>query len=165
MGRDAAKLNMDRFIQWLFAFYCAIALVTLLFVLFVKNNVKESSSSPLIFVSVSRSQEWKSGFASYYDYDLSGPDQRCLTDDCYSRYNATTASREFPRGTMILVRNPKNQKEVVVKVNDYGPAECPRSEPDCYLKGRALDLSSYAFKQLTALSKGVLWVEYKVIEG
>lgn len=55
-------------------------------------------------------------------------------------------------GTLLLVKNPANGKEVVVKVIDRGP----------YVKGRIIDLSIRAARELGILSQGVAVVEVSV---
>jgi rare lipoprotein A len=52
-------------------------------------------------------------------------------------------------GTLLKVKNPANGKEVVVKVIDRGP----------YVKGRIIDLSIRAARELGILSQGVAVVE------
>ena len=52
-------------------------------------------------------------------------------------------------GTLLKVKNPVNGKEVVVKVIDRGP----------YAKGRIIDLSIRAARELGILSQGVAVVE------
>lgn len=55
-------------------------------------------------------------------------------------------------GTLLKVKNPVNGKEVVVKVIDRGP----------YAKGRIIDLSIRAARELGILSQGVAVVEVSV---
>jgi len=55
-------------------------------------------------------------------------------------------------GTLLKVKNPANGKEVVVKVIDRGP----------YAKGRVIDLSIRAARELGILSQGVAVVEVSV---
>lgn len=55
-------------------------------------------------------------------------------------------------GTLLKVKNPANGKEVVVKVIDRGP----------YVKGRIIDLSIRAARELGILSQGVAMVEVSV---
>lgn len=55
------------------------------------------------------------------------------------------ASTMFPKGTYLRVTNLENGKQVIVKVNDYGPT----------LPGRVIDLDAVAFKPLQPLSKGL----------
>lgn len=87
------------------------------------------------------------GVASWYDYSLDRKDQKCLSDDCYSMFNSTCASRDYPRGTILTVRY--KDKEVKCRVNDYGPADLSRE----------IDLSSFAFSQLAPLKLGLINVE------
>lgn len=55
-------------------------------------------------------------------------------------------------GTLLKVKNPANGKEVVVKVIDRGP----------YAKGRIIDFSIRAARELGILSQGVAVVEVSV---
>jgi rare lipoprotein A len=87
------------------------------------------------------------GIGSYYDYDLQRSDQKCRSNSCYSMSNLTCASRDFDRGTMLKVTNLDNGKEVVCRVNDYGPE---------LSTGRILDLSSYSFSQISELKLGLV---------
>jgi hypothetical protein len=73
------------------------------------------------------------GTASWYAY------KKC---DC-------AASPDYPKGTKLLVRNLDNGKELIVKVNDYGPDRA--IHPD-----RVIDLDKTAFKKLGKLSQGLL---------
>lgn len=83
------------------------------------------------------------GEASWYDYGLEG-------EPNYSEYNATCASRDYPRGTMLRVLNLDTNEGVVCRVNDYGPEKWT---------GRVIDLSSYAFSQIAELGRGLVDVE------
>lgn len=57
----------------------------------------------------------------------------------------TAAHRSLPFGTKLKVTNQKNGKTVVVRINDRGP----------FVRGRVLDLSRAAAKQLGFVSSGV----------
>lgn len=85
--------------------------------------------------------------ASWYNYPTKGGAQ--------SRTTATTASRDFPKGTMLEVC--AGDKCVELLVTDYGPRAA--AHPD-----RRLDLSSFAFSQLAPLSRGVIKVQYREIK-
>jgi len=89
--------------------------------------------------------EYYNGVASFYDYDLEADDQVCRHNNCYSMFNSTCASRDYPRETMLHVATVYDS--VICRVNDYGPKE---------ETGRIIDLSSYAFKKLSLLSVGLL---------
>ncbi len=57
----------------------------------------------------------------------------------------TAAHRSLPFGTKLKVTNQKNGASVVVRINDRGP----------FVKGRVLDLSKAAAKELGFVSSGV----------
>jgi rare lipoprotein A len=57
----------------------------------------------------------------------------------------TAAHRTLPFGTKLKVTNQKNGKSVIVRINDRGP----------FIKGRVIDLSKGAARQLGFISSGV----------
>jgi 3D (Asp-Asp-Asp) domain-containing protein len=61
----------------------------------------------------------------------------------------TAAHRTLPLGTRVLVRNLRNDRSVVVEINDRGP----------YIDGRDIDLSYGAAQALGMVSPGVVRVE------
>lgn len=87
------------------------------------------------------------GIASYYSKNLNG--RRVSDGSRYHRDSLTCAHRFYPFGTRLKVRNISNGKEVIVKVTDRGP----------YGRGRIIDLSWGAAKQLDFLGKGLTQVE------
>jgi len=92
------------------------------------------------------------GIASYYDYDLNRADQKCRSNDCYSMFNATCASRDYPRGTILRVSY--KDEYIDCRVNDYGPE---------LSTGRIIDLSSYSFGQIAPLKLGIIKVKIEKI--
>jgi rare lipoprotein A len=56
----------------------------------------------------------------------------------------TAAHRTLPFGTRLKVTNSKNGKSIVVRINDRGP----------FIKGRVLDLSKGAARQLGFVNSG-----------
>ena len=57
----------------------------------------------------------------------------------------TCAHRTYPFGTLLLVTNPANGNKVIVRVTDRGP----------YVKGRIIDLSLRAAKELGIYAQGI----------
>ena len=92
-------------------------------------------------------QEIQAGKASYYANKFHG--RRTSDGSIYHRDSMTCAHRTLPFGTLLKVRNVKNGKEVIVKVNDRGP----------FCQGRIVDLSYAAAKELGIISSGVASVE------
>ncbi|WP_103087651.1 septal ring lytic transglycosylase RlpA family protein [Agrobacterium bohemicum] len=65
----------------------------------------------------------------------------------------TAAHRSLRFGTKVKVTNANNGKAVVVRINDRGP----------FIKGRVLDLSKAAAKNIGMVSSGTAKVCYEVI--
>lgn len=83
------------------------------------------------------------GKASFYGNGFHG---RLTSDGSrYHKDSLTCAHRTLPFGTLLKVTNQKNGKEVVVRVTDRGP----------FVKGRVVDLSMAAAKELGMVSMGV----------
>ncbi|MEE1235699.1 MAG: septal ring lytic transglycosylase RlpA family protein [Bacteroidaceae bacterium] len=87
------------------------------------------------------------GKASYYSDKLHG---RTMSNGMpYHRDSMTCAHLKFPFGTMLKVKNPINDKEVIVTVTDRGP----------YSKRYIVDLSRAAAKELGLIHRGWAMVE------
>lgn len=65
----------------------------------------------------------------------------------------TAAHKTLPFNSRVKVTNPRNDKTVIVRINDRGP----------YVAGRCLDLSRAAFAQIGDLGQGVMTVTYEVL--
>jgi len=69
------------------------------------------------------------------------------------------ASPDYPKGSKLKVKDLDTGKEIIVKVNDYGPDR--KIFPD-----RVIDLDATAFKKLAKLSRGIIKrVEVLLIEN
>jgi len=86
----------------------------------------------------------QSGRASWYAFGLPAPDA------------LTCASRTFPRGTYLEVKDLYNNRTMVCLVNDYGPEAWT---------GRILDLSRGSFSQVDSLGRGTIPIEIRVASG
>lgn len=105
-------------------------------------------------IHVEKVEPQKISWASFYDYSLPG----ALN---YSETHATAASREYPRGTKLKITGVDTGESVIVKINDYGPESCEKSN-NYHGAGsagscveREIDLSSYAYKQICSIPKGL----------
>lgn len=107
--------------------------------------------------------------------DLVGHEEEVVAsyyDDCkVDKYNPCTrlssgeehrpdlpdnaASPVYPNGTILLLENPKNSVQLLVRVNNSGP----------YRKGRLLDVSRAAAEELGFKKKGVARIKLTVISG
>lgn len=94
-----------------------------------------------------QAEEVLTGKASFYGNKFHG--RKTSSGALYHRDSLTCAHKTLPFGTLLRVRNVKNGREVVVKVTDRGP----------FVKGRIVDLSLAAARELDMLSSGVANVE------
>lgn len=92
------------------------------------------------------------GKASYYSKRANGT--RTSSGVRLNNDSLVCAHKTHPFGTLLLVKNPANGKEVVVKVIDRGP----------HVRGRIIDLSHEAARRLGMISAGVAMVEVSVYE-
>jgi rare lipoprotein A len=90
------------------------------------------------------------GLASWYGSKFHG--RRTAMGEIYNMYAMTAAHPTLPLPSYVRVRNPKNNKEVVLRVNDRGP----------FHPGRIIDLSYTAALKLDLL-RGVGTVEVERI--
>ncbi|HEY2929619.1 septal ring lytic transglycosylase RlpA family protein [Piscinibacter sp.] len=86
------------------------------------------------------------GLASWYGKKFHG--RRTASGEPYDMYAMTAAHPTLPIPSYVRVRNPANEREVVVRVNDRGP----------FHSGRVIDLSYTAALKLGVL-RGVATVE------
>lgn len=92
------------------------------------------------------------GNASYYSSKLQG--RRVSDGSKYHPDSLTCAHRTAEFGTLFWVRNLKNGNSTVVKVTDRGP----------HGRGRIIDLSFRAAKELGMITDGITKVEITPID-
>lgn len=100
-----------------------------------------------LILSVTLSFAQKTGKASFYSSSLQG--RHTSDGGKYHPDSLTCAHLTYPFGTLLQVRNPKNDKIVIVKVTDRGP----------HARNRLIDLSYSAAKQLDIVRAGIASVE------
>ena len=83
------------------------------------------------------------GKATFYSRKLDGA--KTASGERLYNDSLVCAHRTHPFGTLLRVVNPDNGREVVVRVIDRGP----------YVRGRIIDLSQRAAKELGILQRGV----------
>lgn len=96
--------------------------------------------------------ETHQGKASWYGPGFQG--RRTASGERFNQRDFTAAHRTLPFGTKVQVTNLMNGKTVVVRINDRGP----------YGKGRIIDLSKAAAKEIDMIHKGVVPVEITVLD-
>ena len=87
------------------------------------------------------------GIASYYGKEFHG--RKTANGETFDMNAMTAAHRTLPFGTMVRVTNLANDKFVTVRINDRGP----------FIKGRIIDLSYGAAKEIDLLSVGQVRLE------
>lgn len=90
----------------------------------------------------------QSGIASWYGFGHQG--RLMANNRPFDCRKLTAASWFYPLGTKVIVRHKK--REVVVSISDRGPSK------DLVARGRIIDLSLAAFKQLDNPKLGLIAV-------
>ncbi|MFD2111251.1 septal ring lytic transglycosylase RlpA family protein [Thiorhodococcus fuscus] len=91
------------------------------------------------------------GIASYYHDSLNG--RRTASGQVYNKNRLSAAHKTLPLGSKVRVTDTRTGRSIVVKVNDRGP----------FVKGRIIDLSRKAARELGIVKRGVAKVELKVL--
>ena len=104
----------------------------------------------LLFFGFTALAQTQSGKASFYAMKFTG--RKTASGERLHHDSLTCAHRTYPFGTQLKVTNPANGKQVIVRVTDRGP----------YVKGRIIDLSVKAARELGIIAQGIapVIVEY-----
>jgi rare lipoprotein A len=108
------------------------------------------SGDVALYDPVPRSIE--TGKASYYGGRWIG--RLTANGERYHSGDLTAAHKHLPFNTMVRVTNLRNGKSVIVRINNRGP----------YAKGRILDLSVVAARQLDMMGDGIIPVKAEVLK-
>lgn len=109
------------------------------------------SSERDIWLKRAQKSEALTGKASWYGKDFHN--KKTASGLAYDMYTFTAAHRTLPIGTVVKVTEQKNGKSVMVCVTDRGP----------FIKGRIIDVSYAAARQLGLDKRGVGAVELEVV--
>lgn len=95
---------------------------------------------------------YEKGKASYYSNYFNG--RLTANGEIFSNSKIYTAAhKSLPFGTKVKVTNLKNNKSIVVRINDRGP----------YVKGRVIDLTKAGAKKLDMVKSGVAPVKLEIV--
>lgn len=97
-------------------------------------------------LDLSRSQI---GIASWYSRADEHINDRTANGEVFDDRSMTCATWDYPFGEKLLVINALNGRWVVCRVNDRGPAK---------RLGREIDLTKSAFKKISDLKRGLIYV-------
>ncbi len=90
--------------------------------------------------------------ASWYGPGFHG--RKTANGEVYNQNSFTAAHKSLKFGTLLKITNLKNNKSVVIRINDRGP----------YIHGRDLDLSKAAASELGMVRKGVARLKVEEIK-
>ncbi|MGV6474661.1 septal ring lytic transglycosylase RlpA family protein [Azotobacter vinelandii] len=93
------------------------------------------------------------GMASYYASHHHG--KRTASGEPVDRNTLTAAHRTLPLGSRVRVTSLSTRRSVVVRINDRGP----------HTRGRIIDLSYKAARQLEILHAGVALVRLELLDN
>ncbi len=118
------------------------------------NNSGNSSSKQ---TSDSKNSNLKIGYmfkgkASFYADKYDG--RKTASGEVFNQKDLTAAHKTLAFGTKCKVTNLKNNKSVIVRINDRGP----------FVKNRVIDLSYAAAKEIDMIGDGVVEVEVVILE-
>lgn len=94
---------------------------------------------------------YQSGIASYYADKFHGRLTSC--GEVYDHSKMTAAHPKLPFGTLVRVVRKSTGESVVVRINDRGP----------FVKGRVIDLSKAAAREIGIIGAGLAQVEIFII--
>lgn len=133
-----------------------LTIVALLTIITIKEAHSErrhiSTEQARIEYKLSKGVPSKCGRASFYHRKFSG--RKTASGEKYRPNGLTAASWSFRFGERVVVVNPRNGRQVVVRINDRGPARRTK---------RIIDLSERAFKEIADSREGVVKVCIKKI--
>ena len=147
--------------------FIGIFVFTVVSSLFTNKNLKANSSSwPPLFLSLKnpnsndknadskKSNNIITGLATYYAQKFEGG--LTATGEIFRHSKLTAASNVFALNTWVKVTNILTGKSIIVRIND-------RMHPSMTKKGRILDLTMTAAKQLHIVNRGVAKVKIETL--
>jgi rare lipoprotein A len=91
------------------------------------------------------------GLASYYADKYHG--RKTANSETFDVNAMTAAHRTLPFNTRVRVTNLKNDRSVVVRINDRGP----------FIEGRVIDLAPAAARKIDMIRDGVVPVKLEIL--
>lgn len=96
---------------------------------------------------------YQHGKASFYHYTDSKV-RLTANGEKFNSGKLTAAHKTLPFGTHVRVTNLKNNKSIVVRVNDRGP----------FIKGRVIDITKKGAEHLDFVKSGVVPVKLEIVK-
>lgn len=98
-----------------------------------------------------RAPSKQTGLAAFYHADFHG--RRTASGETFDHNGLTAAHKTLPFGTLVRVINLRNNKSVVVRVNDRGPVQADR----------VIDVTPHAARLLGFFHQGMTRVALEVV--
>jgi rare lipoprotein A len=122
-----------------FSRFSLAALLTLACAISASNGLGAESAAPATSVESAPTLTTETGLAAVYSDKLHG--HRTASGQKYDRNKLTAAHKTLPFGTKVQITNKKNNKSVVVSINDRGPVQLDRVLDISPRAARALGIS------------------------
>lgn len=124
-----------------------------------KNEPPSKYGNPATYKALGKTYKIKNsskgyketGMASWYGKDFRG--KRTSSGTSYNMHGYSAAHKTLPIPTYVKVTNLENHKSVIVRVDDRGP----------FVKGRIIDLSYQAAKDIGMIGKGTAKVRVEAL--
>jgi rare lipoprotein A len=116
-------------------------------------NRVDSLSKESVTTKNSKSIAVSEGKASFYSDEFHG--RKTANGETFNTDKLTAAHPSLPFGTWVKVTNLRNGKDVIVRINDRGP----------FVKGRIIDLSISAAKELGIIKSGTVQVKLEAVQS
>jgi rare lipoprotein A len=129
----------------------AIAPVALVFMLCIGCGAPSRAHVPRGPSPAASIGQTETGIASWYGNPYNG--RRTASGEIFDMEQLTAAHRTLPFNTWLEVTNLSNGKQVDLRITDRGP----------FIKGRILDLSLGAAREIDMIREGIVRVRIKVI--
>jgi rare lipoprotein A len=113
---------------------------------------KKTAAHVPLPAKAARIGETENGIASWYGIPYDG--RRSANGEIYDMEKLTAAHRTLPFDTWVEVTNLANKKHVDVRITDRGP----------FVRGRIIDLSMAAAREIDMVQVGIVQVRIKVIK-
>jgi rare lipoprotein A len=107
------------------------------------------ASAPAAMASAGVSE---TGMIAWYGRKFAG--RKTASGEAFDPEALTMAHKTLPIGTKVKITNPKNNKSVIVRVNDRGPTQA----------GRVGDVSLATARKLGMVKSGVIEAQLAVLE-
>ncbi len=110
------------------------------------TQLPDTTKKPAIYNP--RAVRAETGMASWYR------DKRTASGERFNGSALAAAHKKLPFGTMVRVIDLKTNKSIIVRINDRGP----------YIRGRIIDLTVGAARQLGMYNRGIARVRMEVLK-